>query len=71
MPTTPFQMGNKQSISTFRMLAIFAPPLPITLPAALAGMSISSVEGGGNLRRRAVYDWKTRDKRYKLQNQIL
>lgn len=60
---TPLQMRNKQSISTFRMLAIFAPPLPITLPAALAGMSISSVEGGGNLRRGAVDDQQKQNKR--------
>jgi hypothetical protein len=33
------------------MLAIFAPPLPITLPTALAGTSISRVEGGGNLHK--------------------
>ena len=36
---------------TFRMLAIFAPPLPITLPTALAGTNISRVEGGGKLHK--------------------
>ena len=34
---------------TFRMLAKFAPPFPITLPTALAGINISSVVRGGNL----------------------
>jgi len=30
-------------------LAIFAPPLPSTLPTALAGINISKVDGGGKL----------------------
>lgn len=44
------------------MLPILAPPLPITLPTALAGTKISSVEVGGNLHRvmelksRAIYN---------------
>lgn len=34
---------------TFLILAIFAPPLPSTLPTALAGINISRVDGGGKL----------------------
>jgi hypothetical protein len=34
---------------TFLILAIFAPPLPNTLPTALAGINISRVDGGGIL----------------------
>lgn len=42
------------------MLAIFAPPLPITLPTALAGTKISSVEGVGNLH--SVIEFNKRSK---------
>jgi len=34
---------------TFLILAIFAPPLPNTLPTTLAGINISRVDGGGKL----------------------
>lgn len=33
------------------MFAIFAPPLPITLPTAFAGITMSKVDGVGNLQQ--------------------
>lgn len=49
--------NEKRHEQTFRMLAIFAPPLPITFPTALAGTNISKVEGGGNLQKCIKSAW--------------
>lgn len=40
---------NKKRGPTLRMFPMFAPPLPITLPTACPGTTISRVDGGGNL----------------------
>lgn len=39
-----YQKNIEKGEPTFRILAKFTPPLPITLPTALAGISISNVE---------------------------